>query len=218
MTGLKSIIGRFSKKVAAPTPDRPNYSENVTGLRCLEIGPGDKPVRGFEALNIVGDGISKHVADAGKGLPFEDDTFDIIYASHVLEHVPWTHTVSTLKDWRRIIKPGGRLEVWVPNGLKICQRFVEAEQNGEIPFKAPDDWYRFNDHKDPCVWAAGRIFTYGDGEGTLGDPNWHLALFSPRYLRKLLLDAGFGDVSEQDRSKVRGYDHGWINLGFWAVK
>ena len=85
-------------------------------------------------------------------------------------------------------------------------------------FEAPDGWYRFNEDRDPCVWAAGRIFTYGDGEGTLGDPNLHLALFSPRYLGKCLVNAGFRDVVEQDRTKVRGYDHGWINLGFRAIK
>jgi SAM-dependent methyltransferase len=217
MPVLESIMRKFSRGVAAPTPSRPNYVSDLTGLRCLEIGPGDKPVAGFEALNIVDDGVSDHVANAGKRLPFDDNTFDIVYASHILEHVPWTHTLQTLKEWRRIIKRGGVLEVWVPDGLKICQKFVEAEVSGQ-PFTAPDGWYKFNPDKDPCVWAAGRIFTYGDGQGTLGDPNWHLALFSPRYLSRILTSAGFTNVVEQDRSKVRGFDHGWINLGFKATK
>lgn len=215
--GIRSAVKRFLGRVAAPTPSRPNYASDLLGLRCLEIGPGDKPIQGFEALNIVSDGVSKHIADAGKSLPFKSNTFDIVYASHVLEHVPWTHTIETLKEWHRIIKPNGRLEVWVPNGLKIARQFVEAEDSGEA-FSAPDGWYRFNETKDPCVWAAGRIFTYGDGKGTLGDPNWHLAIFSPRYLKKALEAAGFNEVIEQDASKVRGYDHGWINLGFWAHK
>jgi SAM-dependent methyltransferase len=185
--------------------------------RRLEIGPGPNPIQGFESLNIVSDGFSDHIANAAHELPFQDQTFDIIYASHILEHVPWTHTVRTLKEWHRVLKIGGVLEVFVPDGLKIARRFVYAEDAGD-KFEAPDEWYRFNPEKDACVWANGRIFTYGDGEGTLGHPNWHLALFSPRYLRKCLDQAGFIDIHQMDHKRVRGWDHGWINLGMCGSK
>ena len=61
-----------------------------------------------------------YVYDAGKPLPFEDNTFDLVYASHVLEHIPWYKVEEVVKEWVRILKPGGVLEVWVPDGLKIC--------------------------------------------------------------------------------------------------
>jgi hypothetical protein len=32
-------------------------------------------------------------------------------------------------------------------------------------------------------------------------------------LRALLLKAGLSDIRRMNRSEVRGYDHGWINLG-----
>jgi len=45
-------------------------------------------------------------------LPFEDETFDLILANHILEHVPgWWECFD---DCCRILKPGGRIEVWVP--------------------------------------------------------------------------------------------------------
>jgi predicted SAM-dependent methyltransferase len=186
-------------------------------LRRLEIGPGSEPIPGFESLNIVNDGFSDYVQNASGRLPFEEGAFDLIYASHILEHVPWTHTGETLKEWRRILKDGGSLEVWVPDGLKICRKFVETEESQE-PFVAPDGWYRLNPERDPCVWANGRIFTYGDEQGTLAHWNWHFALFSPRYLEKLLLKAGFSEVRRMSNAEVRGYDHGWINLGMRATK
>lgn len=185
--------------------------------RCLEIGPGAHALPGFETLNIAPGRWVDYVHDAGGRLPFDDDTFDLIYASHILEHIPWYQTGAVLQEWRRVIAAGGRLEVWVPDGLKVCQAFVEAEVDGSTRFHE-DGWTRFNPDHDPCAWAAGRLFTYGDGEGTLNHPNWHRALFSPRRLKQFFEQAGFTCVREMDRSEVRGADHGWINLGVCGSK
>ena len=45
-----------------------------------------------------------HVGDV-TGLPFEDDTFDVAHCHTVLMHVP--DTAATLKEVRRVLKPGG---------------------------------------------------------------------------------------------------------------
>jgi len=45
-----------------------------------------------------------------------------------------------------------------------------------------------------------------------------MALFSPRYLCRLLERAGLTDVREMDRAEVRGHDHGWIYLGMCGTK
>jgi ubiquinone/menaquinone biosynthesis C-methylase UbiE len=195
--------------------------------RKLEIGPGAERIEGFETLNIApGPGVD-HVADAAERLPFDDGTFSVVYASHVLEHVPWYLTERALREWARVLAPGGLLEVWVPDGLKIARAFVEAEDGlasggggGGEDRTIQDGWYRFNPDRDPCVWASGRTFTYGDGPpGTnYASPNWHRALFSARRLERAFRDAGLIEVERLDRSQVRADDHGWINLGFRGVK
>jgi ubiquinone/menaquinone biosynthesis C-methylase UbiE len=193
--------------------------------RKLEIGPGAERIEGFETLNIAPGTNVDHVADAAGRLPFDDGTFSVVYASHILEHVPWYLTEQTLREWVRVLKPGGLLEVWVPDGLKIARAFVEAEDAidgapGAQDRTINDGWYRFNPRRDPCVWAAGRLFTYGDGPpgANYASPNWHRAMFSPRRLEDCLWSAGLVDVQRLDRSQVRGDDHGWINLGFRGVK
>jgi SAM-dependent methyltransferase len=184
--------------------------------RKLEIGPGDKRISGFETLNIVDGPTTDYILDAAKKMPFQSDTFEVIYASHILEHIPWYQSALVLEEWIRILKKGGWLEVWVPDGLKIAKAFVEAEAGNE--YFHEDGWYRFNEDKDPCVWAAGRIFTYGDGTGNTDHPNWHRAIFSERYLRKLFEQANLDKVSRMEREEVRGYDHEWINLGVKGQK
>lgn len=185
--------------------------------RLLELGPGPTRIDGFETLNVVPGPNVDYIADATRRLPFPDNTFELIYASHILEHVPWYQTEATLLEWVRVIESGGALEVWVPNGLKIAEVFVNAETLG-VDETHLDGWYRFNAERDPCRWAAGRLFTYGDGTGRINHPNWHRALFSPRYLREQLEGAGLVDIVEMERSQVRGDDHGWINLGMKGYK
>lgn len=186
-------------------------------IRYLEIGPGPYTIPGFESLSIQGGRYVDYVQDASTKLQFPDSTFDLIYASHVLEHIPWYKTHDTLRDWFRDLKPGGTLEVWVPDGLKICKALLEAEYTGSQDWKN-DKWHRFNNDQDVCLWASSRIFTYGDGTGANDHHNWHKAIFSPRYLEKVLLETGFTEVKQLPRSAVRGHDHGWINLGYSGVK
>jgi len=185
--------------------------------RYLEIGPGNERIDDFETLNIVGESNVDYVYDVAKALPFKDNTFDLIYASHILEHIPWYKTEEVLKEWGKILKPGGQLEVWVPDGVKICETLLKAELEG-VNLTEKDGWYKFNPRQDPCVWAAGRIFTYGNGTGNPTHPNWHRAIFTPRYLKELFNLTGLVNVREMDHSEVRGYDHGWINLGVKGTK
>ena len=185
--------------------------------RKLEIGPGAERIPGFETINIVWGHNVDYIGDASKKLSFKSGTFDVVYASHVLEHIPWYKLELVLKEWVRIIKSGGNIEVWVPNGLLIAKAFCDAEYGIENDIHL-DGWYKFNEYKDSCVWANGRIFSYGDGIGNKNDPNWHLAIFSPRYLKILLEKSGLTEVERLDRTEVRGYDHGWINLGFRGRK
>src|SRR5207247_8339618 len=79
-------------------------------------------------------------------------------------------------------------------------------------------WYFSNPEHEPCKWAAGRLYTYGDGTGRPDHPNWHRSLFTPRYLKQLCEQAGLMEVRQMTRSEVRGADHGWINLGFRGIK
>lgn len=185
--------------------------------RMLEMGPGGERIDGFETVNIVPGRVVDYVVDASKKLPFRDKVFKVVYASHVLEHIPWYQTSDALKEWIRILAPGGRLEVCVPDGLKICKTLVEYEEQG-IDNSILDGLYRFNEERELCKWSSSRLLAYGDGEGAIGHWNWHKAIFTPRYLIKLLEEEGLTNVRLMHPSEIRGYDHGWITLGVLGTK
>jgi SAM-dependent methyltransferase len=173
------------------------------GMRRLEIGPGKRALSGFETLDIDKTKNPNYWADAGGPLPIADETFDFVYASHVLEHIPWYQTEGALAEWVRILKSGGKLEVWVPDAAKIAKALLA---DAEVPEK----WCKYNAERDVCKWAAGRTYAYGP------EPNWHKALFNRRYLRKVLRNAGLVNLYLPGRPW--GADHGWINLGAGGQK
>jgi predicted SAM-dependent methyltransferase len=170
-------------------------------MRQIEIGPGPYPLDGFESVDCVG--APNHWACWGVDrLPFDDNSVDLIYASHVLEHVPWQKTGDALAEAYRILKPGGSIEVWVPDFEYIveCYRYRTCG----------DSWRRDNPEGDPMKWINGRLYAYGDLA------NHHRATFDAEYLGDCLRRAGF--VQRSKLTKPRGYDHGPVGLGMRGVK
>jgi predicted SAM-dependent methyltransferase len=98
-----------------------------TGRR-LHIG-GTLRAPGWEVLNAQPGQHVDHVGDAGDLSRFAHDSFDEVYASHVLEHLdPRLALEPTLKEWRRVLRPGGRLCVSVPDLEVLCELFLDRDR------------------------------------------------------------------------------------------
>lgn len=86
-----------------------------------------------DAVNYCRDRGLSCVSTRGIELPFPDETFDVITAWHVIEHV--SDVAKTLTEWRRVLRPGGLLVLETPNTeyLKVrllgrtYRRFWKAE-------------------------------------------------------------------------------------------
>lgn len=188
-------------------------------VRRLDIGPGKHRLPGFETLDVVKWPHVDHVADC-RALPFPEGTFETVHASHVIEHIPWFDTEALIREWARVLRPGGALEVWTVNAYKLAKALVELEETGTWsgpglgPGTWKDVWVQGNGYR----WVAGRLFCYPKLGRGLADPYWHHALFTPRMLSEAFTRAGLVDVREMDRSEVRGHDHKWINMGVRGVK
>lgn len=52
------------------------------------------------------------IADASRPLPFPEDSFDVIIASEILEHVP--NAVEALTYWKTVLKKNGIILIFVP--------------------------------------------------------------------------------------------------------
>ncbi|NKI36426.1 methyltransferase domain-containing protein [Wenzhouxiangella sp. XN79A] len=69
-------------------------------------------------------------ADLLQSLPIHDDSADIVYTSHFLEHVPRNSVAGFLEECRRVLKPGGSLRIVVPDLEDICRTYLAERDAG----------------------------------------------------------------------------------------
>src|SRR5690606_25845842 len=74
----------------------------------------------FNRGNFVADGIKFIQADLNKPLPVADNTFDIVAALEVIEHLE--NSYATMREIARILKPGGYAVVSTPNESNLAAR------------------------------------------------------------------------------------------------
>jgi len=70
---------------------------------------------GWKTLDLVASPEVDYVADCLNLAQFGENSIEALYASHVLEHVPYTDLEATLTEWHRVLMPGGKLIVAVPD-------------------------------------------------------------------------------------------------------
>lgn len=94
------------------------------------------------------------VADATNLYMFEDNSVDHIFTHAVLEHIPPWDTINTLREWNRVLKPGGTIQVEVPDLERVFLDWLIDKTLGEQEAinniyggnKAPDKAYSHQDH------------------------------------------------------------------------
>lgn len=141
-------------------------------------------------------------------LPFEDDSVDVILAYHILEHFragnyephlsnplnPKT-AMEALTEWRRVLRPGGKLEIKVPDFEKIVWLFynfpqwARSESSVNPPFGSYSDW----------VISNGQ----------------HQCVFDKMTMYKLLTLCGFANITFVDEQPVAAVDR--TNLEMYVI-
>jgi glycosyltransferase involved in cell wall biosynthesis len=109
-------------------------------------------------------------------LPYDDNSIDEIKAFHIIEHFHFFEIQEVLKEWYRVLKPGGRLYLETPDFLETCRSFVEG--NSVMPI---EDWR---------VLLYGHFFAHAWVPGQT-----HKFLFTESQMRTNLGWAGFKQVN-----------------------
>lgn len=127
--------GTLSKSPAAE-PAQP-------GRRLLNVGCGSNFHSDWLNVDVVPASAAVMSVDIRKGLPFADEAFDVVYCSHVLEHLSRQEAASLLGQMRRVLRAGGVIRVVVPDLETLAREYLRLvdELKRESKMSTADyDW------------------------------------------------------------------------------
>lgn len=150
----------------------------------LNLGCGDKILSGYINVDTVSERAGNRpdiICDVRNLDNFSDEYADEILAVHVVEHFWRWEVVSILKDWVRVLKPGGKLILECPNLKSACEEFL----------------------KNPDLMSQPGV----EGQRTMwvfyGDPRWtdplmvHRWGYTPLSLAQVMHEAGLKDLRQE---------------------
>ena len=178
------------------------------GTVRLNIGSGDLPMRMSGWVNVdeqpyAGVDLVLRVPP----LPWESDTVTEIYAGHFLEHLNRQDSIDFLNECWRVLRPGGRLGIMVPDMHETMRRYILDEP---APMEWPAGHYR--DLRDLDQFCEAIIFS------TM-QPSHHQWAYDKFTLGRALENAGFTVLGEFDRfADPRVAVGAWYQIGMDALK
>jgi SAM-dependent methyltransferase len=100
-------------------------------MKCLNLGCGNRFHPDWENVDFISVSPRVRVHDLRKGIPYADETFEVVYHSHVLEHFPKHLALAFLSECYRVLKPEGVIRVAVPDLEQIARLYLEALKKAE---------------------------------------------------------------------------------------
>ena len=166
----------------------------------LEFGCGESPSPGFTSCDIrelpgvdyvcnAWD-ITNHVAD---------NSVDLIYSRHFFEHLTFVQADWTLSAWKNILKPGGEVQIMVPDMRFHINQWLNPQRKTTIN----------NGMQSDEEWAISGF--WGKQRETEIGEIWdiHKSGYDFELLRDSLVNHGFNNVSRISEKKknlfVKGF-------------
>jgi len=148
----------------------------------INLGSGDKFYGGYLNIDINPNAPKVDIiADISKSLPFEDESIDAIMASHSIEHISYVIVPDVLRDWHRVLRKGGLIDIKVPDAEYAFREYLKGSWIIDYGFKERNIL--------PMLY------------GNHGD-EWqlHKALFTQDSLEKLMREIGFVEIQRNHQT------------------
>jgi predicted SAM-dependent methyltransferase len=87
----------------------------------LHLGCGKRYIPGFIHIDAIDYPHIDHIATIDNLSFISNNSVELIYNCHVLEHFKRRDVARVLKEWHRILKPNGILRISVPDFSQLCE-------------------------------------------------------------------------------------------------
>jgi predicted SAM-dependent methyltransferase len=146
----------------------------------LHLGCGSRRREGYVNIDARETAATDVVAKAWELVGFADNSVDEIYSRHMLEHLYPEDAELALREWQRILVPGGRLHLIVPDLEFHCRQLLGRARS------------RFPDQRKH---AFGSIFGWRADDFGGSKYDVHLWGYDYEELSSLVMRYGFADIS-----------------------
>ena len=147
----------------------------------LHLGCGKRHIPGFVHIDVVDYPHVDHVSTIDNLAFIPDESVELIYNCHVLEHFKRREVPKVLAEWKRVLTPGGILRIAVPDFAALCEVYQGYGNKLEL--------------------VMGPLFGRQDYLY-----NIHYNVFDCPTLSRLLEEAGFDQVQRYDWRKTEHAD------------
>lgn len=160
------------------------------GKIMLNLGAGQRErTPGFTNIDVRPLPNVDIVASVDKLDMFDDNSVDLIYSAHVLEHFGRNEIESVLIEWHRVLKPGGILRLAVPDFEKVVEVYQKT--------------------KDLKLLLGHLVGGQGYPE------NVHRMVFDFALLSELLTKVGFANIRRYDWQQTIHKDYDDYSQAYW---
>jgi predicted SAM-dependent methyltransferase len=155
--------------------------------RKLQLGAGEHPHEGWLNTDLHGYGRDELVfLDVRKRFPLPDESFDLVYSEHMLEHLTYAEGQDCLRECRRVLKPGGAIRIATPSLERLARLYEGGDLQERYVRWAVETLDPETEAPLPGVALNNFFRSWG-----------HRFIYDPQTLRHALTEAGFVDVEER---------------------
>jgi predicted SAM-dependent methyltransferase len=120
-------------------------------------------------------------------LKLNSNSVGVIYSSHVFEHIPMAKAKKVLVEWHRVLEPGGKLYICVPDAEVLFRVYL-------------DNLSLYNTEEGKSLVDMACFFTYGAQRNKY---DYHFYGYSFTTLKALLQSVGFKNVQRFYRKELK---------------
>ena len=198
-TQPEAPVARAVRRLPASIRNRLGADDpTAIGSRRLEIGSGVRPQPGYIHVDV--DALAPHVEAFAPAheLPFPNGWASEVVAIHSLEHVLPSMLRATLLEWRRVLEPGGRLRVHVPDSAQLMRAYLAADLESKWSLSGA----LLGMYSSPAATTPERLLLRAD----------HQVLFDAALLTQVLEDAGYTELEDVSATVRDVHSDGWSSL------
>lgn len=166
--------GFHKKRIFASNSGKCVEESYPEGAILLHLGSGSCKWNGW--VNVDLDPTHADLVSDIRSLPHPDNHADAIAAIHVVEHIYRWEVEDALKEWHRVLKPGGQLILELPSMEKVFT-YITNMMDTKNSMSPTFSWFPL--WGDPAYKDGAMVHKWG---------------YTYPMMREILINAGFANV------------------------